>query len=131
MIEIISLTDYWMGRDETHSDELTSQIQGNASDLLILINQLLIRLDISTVVNSGWRPKDVNKSIGGAPNSYHTTGEAIDLKDTRGRIAYKIIQNHDLLSQLGLWLEWPQATKGWVHLDIGKRSARKINTFLP
>lgn len=131
MTKIITLKDYWMGRDESHKDELTSTVFNNAEDLLTLVNELLSRLDIATFVTSGWRPVDVNASIGGAPNSYHISGEAVDLSDPQGRHAFRIIQNYELLSQFGLWLEWPPRTKGWIHLDMGKRSARKVNTFLP
>lgn len=130
-IKQIQLVDYWQGRDVSHESELTSTIFNNAGDLLTLVNQLLLKLDISTTVRSGWRPRAYNEAIGGAPNSYHITGQAIDLSDPQGRHAFKIIQNYEILSQYGLWIEWPARTRSWVHLDIGKRSARKINTFLP
>jgi hypothetical protein len=142
MTAIISLKDYWQGRDDTYPADFTSEIVSNAQDLLARVNQLLTRLDVDTYVTSGWRPAAYNKKIGGAPNSYHISAKAIDLADTHGLIAYKILQNHEILSQLGLWLEWPGDTSpvfikgvpmrsGWVHLDMGKRTARKLNTFPP
>jgi uncharacterized protein YcbK (DUF882 family) len=126
-MKVITLLDYYQGRGH----EVPLDVEENARVLLGSVNRLLKALNIDTTVNSGYRPALYNKAIGGAKNSYHVQGKAIDLKDTGGMIAYKIIQNYTLLEDLGLWLEWPGATRGWVHLDDGERPDRTIRTFLP
>ena len=41
------------------------------------------------------------------------------------------IDLNNKLKELGLWLENPEKTKGWVHLDIKSRGDRKSNVFNP
>jgi uncharacterized protein YcbK (DUF882 family) len=121
-----------MGRDVTHANELIPQIRTNAEQLLEKVNGLLIQLEVAIPrVTSGWRPPSINRKAGGATRSLHIEGKAIDLEDFRGHLAYYIIQSHHLLEAYGLWLEFPSATPGWVHLDMGRRSPRSVRTFLP
>jgi phosphate uptake regulator len=87
----------------------------------------------SISVSSGWRPQAINKIItGAAKNSHHMTGKAIDLVDSREQeLARKIESRPDLLDKHQLWMEDRYATPGWVHLDIGSRSPRKVRIFKP
>ena len=43
-------------------------------------NNLYGEGDDPIVINSGFRSKEVNKAVGGVPNSNHTTGCAVDIR---------------------------------------------------
>ena len=128
---MISLADYWMGRDVEFAADLTDEIVNNAHVLLERVNGLLARAaqddvepgvepDTGTAVSSGWRPKPVNDTIpNAAPTSKHITGLAIDLCDTLPErpLARWCLRNRAVLRELGLWLEDPRWTPTWVHLQ--------------
>lgn len=56
-------------------------------------------------INSGFRCKELNKAVGGAPNSYHTRGRAADIPMRPGYLAY--IRDHlphtELINE-GTWI---------------------------
>lgn len=60
----------------------------------------------------------VNTAVpGAAKNSKHIVCQAIDLNDHDGRLDAWCLANLDALEELGLWLEHPDATPGWCHLQ--------------
>lgn len=122
---MITLADYWMGRDKTHSKELTAEIDRNAGVTVRRANLLLseFRFDAGDTeqrkVTSGWRPPSYNATVPGAAlRSKHMTGQAIDIADPEGDLDEWCLKNITTLLRLGLWLEHPSATKGWCHLQI-------------
>lgn len=126
--------EYFMGRDKTHISELTPEIYNNVDDLLDKVNALLRDLEWPSpvYVSSGWRPAAVNASIpNSAKKSHHMIGKAIDIKDPKGELARAILNRPELLTKHSLWIEDPNFTKGWVHLDTGTRSKRPIQIFKP
>jgi len=115
---MITLDDYFMGRDKLHADELTEDIVENAKVLIAVINDLLeYEFRGERKVSSGWRPLGVNEKAGGAKRSAHLTGEAIDLMDKDGELADLLMARRDLLDTYDLYMENPHFTKGWVHLQ--------------
>jgi hypothetical protein len=68
-------------------------------------------------VTRGYRDEEKNMEVGGVPNSPHLTGEAVDLKDKDGKLALWFMNNIHILRELGLYMEDPRYTKGWVHLQ--------------
>lgn len=130
--------DYWMGRDASHPRDLTEDIRANAAELLGRVNLLLAwayndhvtpALDASTGthVASGWRPPAINDATAhAAKQSRHLTGEAIDLRDNGTRdLARWCMNNLDALEEIGLWMEDPQWTPTWVHLQIVPPGSRR------
>ena len=128
---MITLTQYWMGRDKTHAAELTNTIRNNAQQTVDTINKLLAEAaadgvafgrdaTTGTQVASGWRPADINAgTANAAKGSKHLTGQACDLRDTEDRQLAQWCLNHlDELRAFGLWMERPQWTPTWVHLQI-------------
>jgi hypothetical protein len=120
----LTLTDYWMGREVKYSRELTYDIIANAKVLLERVNTLLGRFADETGIEiervaSGWRPKGINDATANAAaTSRHLTGEGIDLRDTANRdLARWCLANLDALELIGLWMEDPQWTPTWVHLQ--------------
>lgn len=130
---MITLTDYWMGRDREFPLALTPQIEKNAELTVQLANALLVRFGEGRRVNSGWRPPEVNaKTAGAAPKSKHMTGQAIDLADPEGDLDDWLMsaEGQAAMAELGLWHEHPAVTKGWAHLQtVPPRSGRR--TFYP
>jgi hypothetical protein len=123
---MITPKEYLMGRDNDYP--ITHDLALNMADLLSRVNFLIAKLGINTVVTSGYRPPEINKKIGGATKSSHTQCKAVDLKDSSGSIGKLLINNVKLLEELGLFLESPEHTKGWVHLDTKQRKNR---VFIP
>lgn len=116
---MLTLRDYWQGRDVSHSLELTPEIEHSALRLLEIVNDLLAAYPGPTpAINSGWRPPSYNATVpGAARRSRHMTGQAIDLDDDEGRLKAWLQDHPQMLDRYGLWMEHPAATKGWVHLQ--------------
>lgn len=131
---MITLTQYWMGRDKKHPPG--NHIRENATDLLHKVNALLdeagaagvklTRMDqvTGTLVSSGYRPSAINeRTKNAAKRSTHLTGHAVDIQDDQNQsLARFCLKNLDLLSRLGLWMEdprWTFSDRGdhWVHLQ--------------
>ncbi len=122
---MITLKEYLMGRDKDFPlDMLQAQ---NAAELLARINWLFGTLKLKPSVSSGYRPSVINKKIGGSKMSTHTVCAGIDLHDPDGMLAAKMLDHLDLLEECGLWLENPQYTKNWIHLDMKQRKNRVFN----
>lgn len=141
---MISLHDYWMGRDREFPMAMSPDLERNATLMVELANKLLILAHSAgvsmeksprtgTVVSSGWRPASVNANTpNAAPNSKHMTGQAIDLYDPDGDLDEWLLtaDGQKVMTDLGLWHENPAATKGWAHVQsLPPRSGRR--TFNP
>jgi hypothetical protein len=123
---MITPKEYLMDRDKDFPLDMRQAM--NMADLLSRINHLIAALKISTRVTSGYRPSAINKKIGGAKMSTHTVCAGIDLLDTQGDIGKMLKANVKILEEYGLYLENPDYTKGWVHLDT---KTRKNRIFIP
>jgi hypothetical protein len=144
---MITLSEYFMGRDVTHAGELTPDVAANAQRTVTRVSTLLeiaardgvepgIDQVTGTEVASGWRPAGVNaRTANAAANSKHLTAEACDLQDTPGRtLAIWCLAHLDVLEALDLYMERPQWCAGhgdpWVHLQTrAPRSGKQV--FIP
>lgn len=136
---MISLIDYWMGRDKTYPQDLTDAIRQNAAVTVERVNKLLAAFYAANPgaarrkVNSGWRPPAVNAGVKGAAlNSKHMTGHAADLSDDDGRLDAWCLTpaGRSAMTEIGLWLEHPKATPRWCHLQsVPPRSGNRV--FMP
>lgn len=130
---MITLQDYWMGRDKEYPLALTPQIEKNAAMTVQLANMLLLKFGEGRKVNSGWRPPAVNVATpNAAMNSKHMTGQAIDLADPDGDLDEWLLsaEGQAVLEELGLWMEHPACTKSWTHVQtVPPKSGRR--TFYP
>jgi len=115
----LKLADYYMGRDKSHRSELTRELRANARETLRRSNRLLRRAGLMRKVTSGWRPASINAEVpGAAKGSKHLNCLAIDLEDRNGALDAWCLAHPETLEELGLWLEHPDATPGWCHLQI-------------
>lgn len=127
-MNFVTLEDYFKGY--AGHPGITEEHERNAALLLDRVNTLLRRaietrtvdLEVNrntmTLIggerNGGWRPQECPI---GAPRSAHKTGEAVDLYDPDGDIDNCVIANENWLTELGLCIEHPSATRGWCHLS--------------
>ncbi len=125
---MITLTDFLKGRDKLYPKDYTVTVEKNSVRLIETINKFLTEVGIPKTVNSGWRPYTVQMEVNPrAPNSKHVTGNAIDLEDKDRKLTEYILANLWVLEKYGLYMEDPESTKTWVHLqNIPPRSGKRI-----
>lgn len=109
--------------------ELTDDIKTNIRSFLVEVNLFFAELCIEPICTSGWRPDGVKGQI--VFKSQHELGSAVDISDNDGVIKAKILSNPQLLVKYDMWLEHPDFTPNWCHLDKKKRSERLIRVFRP
>ena len=61
------------------------------------------------LVNSGFRNEDVNRHVGGVPNSQHLLGQAADIRPCVQRLV-DFLKAHELTDQL-------LTGNGWLHIS--------------
>lgn len=135
---MISITQYFMGRDVEYRLELTDQLRRNADTTVAKANLLLNRALNDRVyltlnanksfVRSGWRPAVINHNTpNAAPMSKHMTCEAIDIEDIDGELDNWCVDHLDVLEEIGLWMEHPSMTKTYCHLQTkSPRSGKRV-----
>lgn len=119
--------------DRYEAEDFTPDVLANIQVTKSKINLILYDLGIrSAVVSSGFRPRNVNEKIATASKkSAHLLGQGVDLEDPKGSIKNAIVKNPHLLAKHGLWMEAPEFTPGWCHLDWCERPERLIRIFKP
>lgn len=125
---MITLDDFYMGRDKTYAGDLTPEIRTNSMDMVKRVNALLEASGMEGRVSSGWRPPAVNSNTpNAARRSKHMDGNACDLLDRDGRIDSWCMANLKELERIGLWLEHPDATPNWCHVQrLPPRSGNRV-----
>lgn len=143
---MITLADYWRGRDSTHALQLGTDLRTNAGRIVEAANALLVLAKgagvtlkpspvTGSMVASGWRPADINAATKNAsPTSLHLVCRAIDIYDHNRSLALWAQANAEtVLRDLGLWMEHPDYTRGvnpWLHVqDKPPASGRRV--FIP
>lgn len=85
------------------------------------------------VVSSGYRPASVQAKVNPkVKNSKHSTCEAVDVVDKSGAFGAWLLTAAGLaaLGEVGLHIEDPNYTEGWVHLQsVPPRSGKRV--FVP
>ncbi len=124
---MITRDEVLMGRDKAYP--LTAEMELNLETLLYRLNKVRRHYGKPMIVSSGYRPGAINSTVPGASKkSAHMNCMACDFEDPDGRLAVWCLKNRAFLRELGLCLEDPNYTKGWVHLDI---KPRKNTVFIP
>lgn len=120
---MITLQEFYSGRDKTHAAELTDEIKGNAFITVTRVNLIMNAVGMNRRVTSGWRPQTINAiTPGAAKKSNHIIGAACDLEDRDGKLYDCLYSGHDHdkdtgpLADIGLWVEIKRPS--WVHLQI-------------
>ena len=124
----MNYAEYWMGRDQTHKADLTTEIVGNAAVLVERVHKLLKVFGEDRPITSGWRPPAVNAAtLNAAAKSKHMTGQAVDLADPDGDLDDWCLEHPEMLQLFQLWQEHPSATKNWCHLQsVPPKSGKRV-----
>jgi len=128
---MISKDELLKGRDQQFPDDYTQEISNNLDMLLPLLNQIRTAWNQPMTVASGWRSPSENASTpGAAAHSKHMLGLAADIRDVDGSLWAWVLQNLDLMKQLGLYMEDRRYTPTWVHFGFGPPASGK-RIFIP
>lgn len=119
---MITACDVLMNRD--FEFPLTAELRVNLNNLLWCVNRFREAYGVKMYVSSGYRPGHYNKDAHGAKGSAHLICKAVDFHDADGSIKAWIKADLKILERCGLWMEDPDKTVGWVHLDIVPRKER-------
>ena len=99
--------------------ELTPELLGNANTTVPAANELLDRFGEFRGCNSGYRsPEDQMRINPSAPKSKHMLCAAIDLEDKDNKLKTWCLANLQVLEELGLYMEHPNSTPTWIHVQI-------------
>lgn len=125
---MVTKAEVLMGRDKQYPADYTKEVSDNIDKLLIALNKLRKAYGKPMTVSSGWRPPSINAATAGAAKrSNHMIGNACDFKDTDGKLDEWCLANLKLLEEFGLWLEHPDATKGWCHVQqVPPKSGNRV-----
>jgi hypothetical protein len=118
----ITREEILQGRDKEYP--LSQELEANLTGLLAAVNQFRSIYGKPLLVSSGYRPGRFNKAAGGAKGSFHLVCKAVDFQDADGKLKEYCVHNLLVLEACGLWMEAPERTPTWVHLDIHPRTNR-------
>ena len=122
----IQRNELLMGRDQQFP--LSPELETNLSKLLSALNRFRTIYGKPMNVSSGYRPGHFNTDAGGAKNSTHLVCMACDFHDADGSLDQWCLDHLDVLEECGLYLESPDHTHGWCHLQI---RPTKNRVFIP
>lgn len=117
--DILTTSGKYQHRESLASDD----VRKNALDLSKKVTLMLQSFSSYSKevserkLTSGFRDKISNEQAHGAKHSAHLEGKACDVEDTNGRLALFCVTNADLLAHFELFMEDPNYTHGWVHLQ--------------
>jgi hypothetical protein len=113
--------------------ELPFSIRDNINELLYKSSIIRYHYNDIMVVNSGYRTEKYNMKIGGAKNSFHTKGLAIDISDKSHKLYNWLTRNTsglELVKSLDLYLEDASYTVTWCHIQLrAPKSGKRV--FIP
>lgn len=113
---MITREEILMGRDKAYPLSIESAV--NLGNLLTALNKFRLVYGEPMIVTSGYRPGIYNEKAKGAKDSPHLSCAACDFHDPDGHLDFFCKSNLGLLESCGLWLENPNNTPGWCHLQI-------------
>ena len=121
MIDITNFTFTEMTKTDTGLDNMPNDM--NIIHNLVRLSEFLqiIRneLHLPIIVNSGYRSKEVNESVGGVSSSYHCKGLAADIKCSDMDKLLTILHSHLMdIDQLGIY--YNKNTELWFHVGLAE-----------
>lgn len=114
--EMITKEEILMSR--IAESDLPTDMQANLEKLHKSINKLRTAYGKPMIVSSGYRSPSQNAAAGGAKRSNHMSCLAVDIHDVDGQLDAWCLSNLEVLEKCGLWLEHPDATPRWCHLQV-------------
>lgn len=105
------------GQHKWKESEVDAVTMRNLKDLCGKLNKLgfVPPRNASSCLRSLADQKRINPS---AMGSSHLYGAAVDIADADGKLKAWLKANPNKLVECGLWMESPEYTKSWCHLQI-------------
>lgn len=85
------------------------------------LERMRLILDYPLIVTSGFRCVEHNKAVGGAQDSYHLDGKAVDLALHTSTDRFALVQ-----AAFAAGFERIGVYKRWIHLDVGDTPTRVL-----
>lgn len=130
----MKLTLHFDEKEFTKKTELPADVRYNLTCLCKTYLEPLRMVFGPIIINSGWRTAEENAKCGGAKNSYHLTGRAVDIRcdslgDAIKKAAFLLCREDELMINTNLIAELliSQNSRGsfWVHLALRKSMSDK------
>lgn len=111
--------------DNTPSQSVINNLKYLCENLLQPIREIVGPI----IISSGYRSPKLNKSVGGAKNSQHVTGQAVDFE----ALNYSNIELGQIIEDSGLifdqliyeFVKKTDPKAGWIHISLTKDINRK------
>ena len=89
----------------------------NICRLAAFLQTIRNELHLPIIVNSGYRSKEVNESVGGVSSSYHCKGLAADIKCADMDKLLAVLHSHLMdIDQLGIY--YSNTKQEWYHIGL-------------
>ena len=132
MIDITHFTFTEMTKTDSGLDNIPDDMNviHNLVRLSEFLQQIRDELHLPIIVNSAYRSKEVNESVGGVSSSYHCKGLAADIKCSDMDKLLTILHSHLMdIDQLGIY--YSNTKQEWYHVGLpeeGKLPRTQIYT---
>ena len=94
-------------------------VLSNLCRLAAFLQTIRNELHLPIIVNSGYRSKEVNESVGGVSSSYHCKGLAADIKCSDMDKLLAVLHSHLMeIDQLGIY--YNSTTQLWFHVGLAE-----------
>ena len=110
-------------------------IEKNLTILFERVMELQDAAEMAFTITSGLRSDEkqmelISSGKSKAVGSKHLAGAAVDIYDPEGILGKWCLDNLKTLERIGLWLEHPDHTPNWVHVQImAPKSGKRV--FIP
>lgn len=134
LLNLMKLTLNFDEKEFTKQVELPADVRYNLTWLCQIYLEPLREAFGPIIINSGWRTAEENAKCGGAMNSYHLTGKAVDIRcdsldDAIKKAAYLLCREDGLMINTNRIAELliSQNSRGsyWVHFALRKSMSDK------
>ena len=107
--------------DNTPSDAVLAELAHTA----IGMEGVRAILGVPITISSGYRSPQVNRAVGGVPNSQHTLGEAVDFIAPSFGTPLQIVRK---IKSSGLHFDQLIQEGDWVHISFGPQMRGEVLT---
>ena len=121
MIDITHFTFKELVKTDTGLDNMPNDMNviKNLARLAQFLQTIRNELHLPIIVNSGYRSKEVNESVGGVLSSYHVKGLAADIKCADMDKLLAVLHSHLMeIDQLGIY--YNSTTQLWFHVGLAE-----------
>lgn len=106
-----------VAKDNNINNVLPLELEENAKFTLESLEKIRKAYEKPIYITSGYRCKELNKLVGGKPNSQHLKAQAVDLKWDEN--LYNLIKDRFVFDQL-------IKENGWIHLSFSKNPRKQV-----